>query len=121
VAGAHPLALRVEQKAGQHARPIVGAAIGTFDPVRAEDDLGLVPEALVDNGVVLSGIALVLVNGLAAIDPVLQHEIESAARQRFTAIGMPIRCLPGLADNALRIQVGLEQPDGLRSIYRRKI
>ena len=100
MAGAHPLALRIKQNAGQHARPIVGAAISPFDPVGAEDDLDLVPKALVNDGIVFAGVALVLVDGLAAIDPVLQHEIESTAGERLAAIGTAIRCRPGLADDS---------------------
>src|SRR4051812_47684429 len=97
MAGAHPLALRVKQNAGQHARPVVTAAISTFDPIGAEDDLNLVPEALVDDGVVFAGIALVLVDGLAAIGPVLQHEIESTAGERPAAVGAAIDCPAGFA------------------------
>ena len=69
------------------------------------------PRALVDDGLVLAGVALVLVDDLAAIDPVLQHQIESTARERLAAIGTAIRCLAGLADDPLRIQLLLEQPD----------
>src|SRR3954466_6819389 len=114
MAGAHPLALCIEQNADQHARAVVAAAISPFDPVGAEDDLDLVPKVLVNNGIVFAGVALVLVDDLAAIDPVLQHEIESTAGERLAAIRTAIRSLAGLAGDPLRIQVGLEQPDRLQ-------
>src|SRR5436190_5913696 len=111
MAGAHPVALRIKQNAGQHAGPVVIAAISPLDAVGAEDDLDLVPKALVDDSLVFAGVALVLVDGLAAIDPVLQHEIERTAGERLAPVSTPVRCLAGLADDPLLIQVGLEQPD----------
>ncbi len=63
------------QKAG-FGRPGAG---GPFDPFLGKPLLHLVPELLIDYGIMQTGIALVLVHDLAAIEAVLQHQIERAA------------------------------------------
>ena len=47
--------------------------------------------ALSTIGLMLSGIGVAFVRDLAAIDSVLQHEIEGAAGELVTAIGSPVR------------------------------
>jgi len=62
---------RPRQQAGFLGAP----AILPLDAVRGEHLLNRVPEALIDDSRVLAWVALVLVDGLAPIDPVLQHQI----------------------------------------------
>jgi hypothetical protein len=50
---------------------------------------------------------------LAAINSILQHEIERAAGKPLLAILSTVRCVPTLADDTLRVELGLEQSNGL--------
>ncbi len=62
---------QLRQQAGLPDAP----AILPHDAVQGEHLLNRVPEALIDDSRVLAWVALVLVDGLAPIDPVLQHQI----------------------------------------------
>jgi hypothetical protein len=66
------------------------------------------PEILIDDRRMLARIGRTLVDDLAAIDPVLQHLVERAAREGMAAIGTPVRSRPSLADDALCIERGLQ-------------
>ena len=85
VAGRHALAMVVEQEAGEQAWVLGSTAGIAFDPVRHEHYLCPFPEFLVNDGVVFPRIAFVLVHDLAAIDPILQHQVERAPRERLAA------------------------------------
>jgi DNA invertase Pin-like site-specific DNA recombinase len=79
----HSLATCIEKDAGQQANLLFGRAKHAVGPVCCEDCLNLAPEGFIDDGLMFAGIAFFLVYDLAAIDPVLQHEIERAAGKRF--------------------------------------
>src|ERR1700730_4054003 len=59
----------------------------------------------------LTRMGLLLVDDLASIDPVLQHQIECAARE-WIAASQATRCArPQLAPDAAGVQLVLQQPD----------
>jgi hypothetical protein len=76
--------------------------------VFCEDRLDLAPESFVDDGLMLAGVAFVLVYCLTAINLILQHEIKRAAGKRLFAISSAVRCISRLADDTLRVEFGLE-------------
>jgi len=49
---------------------------------------------------------------LAAINSILQHEIERAAGKRLLAIASTVGRVPRLTDDTSRIEVGFEQSNG---------
>ena len=85
--------------------------IGSVDAILGQDGLHVVPKRLVDDGFMLARIALALVDDLAPIDPVLQHQVERTARQRLAAIAAAIGGCPDLADDAGGIKLLLQFPD----------
>ena len=68
-------------------------------PIFCKDCLNLAPERFINDGLVLARVALVLMHDLAAINSILQHEIERAAGKRLLAISNTVRCIPRLTDN----------------------
>ena len=110
---AHPAAVGIEQDPHQQAWLLACPSGGSVDAVLGQDGLDLVPERLVDDGLMLARIALALVDDLATIDPVLQHQVERTASQRLAAIATAIGCRPDLADDAGGIKVLLQFPDRL--------
>jgi hypothetical protein len=58
----------------------------SFDPVCGQHGLDLVPERLIDNRQVFSGINIAFVGYLAAVKPILEDEIECPARERLAPI-----------------------------------
>ena len=83
-------------------------ACHALDAVLDEGGLHLVPQRLVDDRIVLAGIGVILVDDLAAIDAVLQHQIERAAGDRHAARCIAEAVEPGLADDAGRVEFLLE-------------
>ena len=71
----HAIALSVEHETGQQARFDRSVAVAPQEPVYLDVALHLLPKLLVDDGPMFSGKGFALVDDLAAIDPVLQHQI----------------------------------------------
>ena len=63
---------------------------GSIDPVLRKYRLHLVPQHLVDNRGMLSRIGVAFMRDLAAIDAVLQHQIEGAAGEFLATIGSAV-------------------------------
>src|SRR5436309_5600974 len=108
---AHPAAVSVEQNPDQKAWLLAHLPVGSVDAILGEDGLHIVPEGLVDDGLMLAWIALVLVDDFTTIDPVLQHQVDGPAGERLSTIPAAIRSRPDLADNASAIEVLLQFPD----------
>ena len=53
--------------------------------IAGELHLNRIPQRLIDDRRVFAGMGLALVNDLAAIDAVLQNQVERAARERLAA------------------------------------
>src|SRR5215469_15806688 len=81
----HAVAVAIKQHPGEQAwlgRAGAGVALrGIADELR----LHCLPERLVDDRRVFARMGLALVNNLAAIDAVAQHQVERAAREWFAA------------------------------------
>src|ERR1700691_349475 len=109
---AHSLAMCIEQYPGQQARLLCGHAMVSIDTVVTQDRLGFVPKRLLNDRRMLTRVALVLMHDLAAIDSVLQHEIEGTAGERLAAVLIAICCRADLADDVMVVEFGFEQTDG---------
>jgi hypothetical protein len=70
--------------------------------------LHFLPQAVVDDRLVLARVGLVVMHDLAAIDAVLQHVIERSPRYRLATVRLGIRRYATLANNACCIKVLLE-------------
>ena len=64
---------------------------GPIDAVLGENRLNLVPQCLVDNRRMLSGIGIAFVRDLTPIDAVLKHQIKGAAGEFLAAIRGAVR------------------------------
>src|SRR4029077_17025566 len=65
----------------------------------------------IDDRRVLTRMGLLLVDDLASIDPVLQHQIERAAGEWLAAARGPRGARPQLAPDAAGAELVLQQPD----------
>src|SRR4051794_17229820 len=105
----HRRTLGVKQRAGKQISELRSfARARPLDGVGLEFFLYLSPKLLVDNRRMLAGISHPLMNDLAAIDPVLQHLVQRAAREGLPAIGAPIRRATTLADRPLGVERRLQ-------------
>src|SRR5680860_1135041 len=88
--GRQSFAAVVKGQPGEQAGIFCVCACCPIAPVLGEDSLDLVPKGLVHDGLMLPGIGVALMCDLAAIDAILQHEIEGAAGELVTAIDGPV-------------------------------
>src|ERR1700720_2759834 len=72
------------------------------------DDL---PKIRIEDGLVLAGVGYTLVNDLASIDSVLEHQVEGAAGEMLTAGPPSAGSLTALAHETQPVELGLEQRD----------
>src|SRR5262249_13931361 len=103
MARGHAMALAVITPPRQQARVCGLPARPALDGVDGEFCLDLIPQLLTDDRLVLARVMLIPVHDLAAIGPVLQHQIERAARQRLAAPTAARAADPGFAANVLSI------------------
>src|SRR4029077_8964203 len=90
VARRQSLAGLVENQAGKEACLSGTRPDGAIHPVLSEGHLNLVPQSLVNNRLMLARIGITFMGNLAAIDTVLQHQVESSAGQFLTAEGRAV-------------------------------
>src|SRR5438034_6602352 len=107
----HPVAVAIKQHAGEEAGWASFSAIVTLGGVAGELGLDSIPERLIDDRLVFAKIGLFPVNDLAAINAVLQHQVE-----RTTGEWLPTRdaargACPQFAPDAPGLQFVLHQPD----------
>src|SRR5215475_10325876 len=81
----HGIAVVVEQHAGEQARRASACAGVALGGVGGELRLDRVPQRLIDDRRMFAGMRLSLVKDLAAIEAVLQHQVERAAREWIAA------------------------------------
>jgi hypothetical protein len=105
----HPVAVAIEDQARQQARRLGAHRQGALSPIGGELLLDDLPKFWRDDRLVLAGVDLALVRDLAAVKPVLQHEIERAAREALAAGKRAAGSFPPLTHNAYPIQLGFEQ------------
>src|ERR1700746_3607301 len=82
----HPIAVSIKQQAGEEARLTMSRACVPLGGVAGQLCLNRIPQRLIDDRRVLTRMGLLLVDDLASIDPVLQHQIERAAREWLAAL-----------------------------------
>src|SRR6266851_5538366 len=105
----HAVPLAVEQQSGEQAgvlHPNTGAAL---DRVLGKAGLHRIPQRGVDDRRVLARVGLVLVYDLAAIDPVLQYQVERAAADRLAAPAPARSAGPALAGDAVGFELRLQE------------
>src|SRR5204863_8447966 len=86
----------------------VGVALGG---VAAQWPLNRIPQRRIDDRRVFAGMGLALVNDLAAIEAVLQHQVERTARERLVADEAPRSARPRLAFDPSGFKLVLQQPN----------
>src|ERR1700731_928663 len=74
----HPIAVAIKQHASEEARLPSFSALA-LGGVAGKLRLHGIPERLIDNRLVFAKMALLVVDDLAAIDAVLQHQVERTA------------------------------------------
>src|SRR4029077_2782639 len=107
----HPIAVAIKQQAGKEARLTMSCACVPLGGVAGKLCLNRIPQRLIDDRRVLTRMGLLLVDDLASIDPVLQHQIERAAGE-WLAAPQATRCArPQLTPDAAGVELILQQPD----------
>src|SRR5438034_8608434 len=81
----HPIAVAIKQQAGEEAWLTMSSACVPLGGVAGQLCLNRIPQRLIDDRRVLTRMGLPLVDDLASINPVLQHQIERAAGEWFAA------------------------------------
>src|SRR5262249_22300028 len=76
--------------------------------ILGKNRLNQIPKGFGDNGRMFSGIGVALVGDLAAINAVLQHEMEGTARKLLPAATGTVSIDPPLALDSRFFQFGLE-------------
>src|SRR6266436_8972712 len=107
----HPIAVAIKQQAGEEAGWASFSAIVALGGVAGELGLDRIPERLIDDRLVFAKMGLFPVNDLAAIDAVLQHQVERAASEWFPTRDAARGARPQLALDAPGFQLVLQQPD----------
>src|SRR5947199_2144828 len=107
----HPMAVAIKQQAGEEARLTMSCACVPLGGVAGKLCLNRIPQRRIDDRRVLTRMGLLLVDDLAAIDAVLQHQIERAARE-WLAAAPATRCArPQPALDAAGVELVLQQPN----------
>src|SRR5690242_1963371 len=81
----HPIAVAVEQHAGEQARLATACAGVALGGIGGELRLDRIPQRLIDDRRVFAGMGLSPMNDLAAIEAVLQYQVERTAREWLAA------------------------------------
>src|SRR3984893_3365386 len=107
----HPIAVAIKQHAGKEAG--LARSSAALAPGSIADELLLngIPQWLIDDRRVFAGMELALVNDLAEIGAVLQHQVERAARERLAADEAPGSARPRLTFDPARFELRLQQAD----------
>src|SRR4030081_3630125 len=81
----HPTAVGIDDQTGQQTRSLRAHRQCTLLTVGCELVLDDLPKLRIEDGLVLAGVGNTLVNDVAAIGPVLQHQVEGPAGEMLTA------------------------------------
>src|SRR5580693_7796639 len=95
----HPIAVAIKQHASEEARLPSFSALA-LGGVAGKLRLHGIPERLIDNRLVFARMELALVNYVAEICTVLQHQVECAAREQLAADEAPGSARPQLTFDA---------------------
>src|SRR6516164_160586 len=110
VARRHPVALGVEQDPREQARLVRAGAGGALDSIAGEPHLSRIPQQLINDWRMFARMGLSLVNDLAAIGAVPQHQVERPAREWLAADHPTRDARPRLAFASLSFELFLQQP-----------
>src|SRR5580704_676915 len=97
--------------AGKEAGLVISCARVPLGEVAGKLSLDRVPQRLIDDRRVFARVELALVNDLASVNAVLQHQVERAARERPAADEAPGNARPQLTFDPARFQLVLQQSD----------
>src|SRR5258705_11411094 len=103
----HPIAVAIKQHAGEEAGLVISCARVPLGDVAGKLSLDRVPQWLIDDRRVLARMELALVNDLASVNAVLQHQVERAARERLAADEAPGNARPRLTFDPARFELRL--------------
>src|ERR1700757_4322195 len=106
----HPIAVAIKQHADQEAGWVSFSAIVALG-VAGELGLDSIPQRLIDDRLVFARIGLCIVNDLAAIDAILQYQVERTTGERFPTRDAARGARSQLAPDAPGLQFVLQQPD----------
>src|SRR6266403_3703742 len=107
----HPIAVAIEQHADEEAGWASFSAIVVLGGVAGEVGLDSIPERLIDDRLVFAKMGLFPVNDLAAINAVLQHQVERATGEWLPTRDAARGACPQFAPDAAGFQLVLQQPD----------
>ena len=106
----HPIAVAIKQHASEEARLPSFSALA-LGGVAGKLRLHGIPERLIDNRLVFAKMALLVVDDLAAIDAVLQHQIERTAGEWLATRDAARAARPQFALDVAGFQLVLQQSD----------
>src|ERR1700730_2684507 len=107
----HPVAVAIKQHAGKQARLAISRARVLLGGVAGKLRLNRIPQRLIDDRRVAARMGLLLVNDLAPVNAVLQHQVERAAREWLATRDAARGTRPQLALDAPGFQLVLQPPD----------
>ena len=105
----HVGAVRVEDQPGQQAGSLRACGEAPLASIGGEPVLHDPPELCIDDRVMLAGVGGVLMGDLAAIDAILQQQIERAAREWLAARKTAASPRTTLADDAQTVEFDFQQ------------
>src|SRR6202045_1498684 len=101
----HPVAVAIKQHASEQAGLVISCARVPLGGVAVKLSLDRVPQRLIDDRRGLARRELALVNYVAEIGAVLQHQVECAARERLPADEALGSARPRLTFDAARFEL----------------
>src|SRR6202045_4888862 len=107
----HAVSVAIKHHAGEEAGLARSSAALAPGNIAGELLLNGIPQWLIDDRRVLATMELALVNDLAEIGAVLQHQVECAARDRLAADEAPRSARPRLTLDPARFELRLQQAD----------
>jgi len=107
----HPIAAGIDDQTGQQTRRLRAHRQCTLLPMNRKLVLDDLPKLRIEDGLVPAGVGYTLVNDVAAIGPVLQHQIECPAGEMLTAGQPSAGAFTALAHDTQPVEFGPEQRD----------
>ena len=107
----HPTAVGIDDQTGQQTRRLRAHRQCTLPPMNRKLVLDDLPKLRIEDGLVGARVGFALVNDVAPIDPVLQHQIEGAAGKMLAAGQPSAGSCTALAHNTQPVEIGPEQQD----------
>ena len=107
----HPIAVSIKQHTGEEARLAISRARVPLGGIAGKLSLNGIPQRLIDDRRVLARMGLLLVNDLASVNAVLQHQVERAVREWLAALQATRSARPRLAFDPAGFQLVFQQSD----------